>query len=102
MAKAMAIDHGPDGIRVNCVCPGDVMTPMLPDDAAKRGMSWEDYAAGATDRPLGRIGKAEESKFHGLSQAGLQPSGQYRHQQKKVFLKGYFHLNLGIIMILSY
>jgi NAD(P)-dependent dehydrogenase (short-subunit alcohol dehydrogenase family) len=33
MAKAMAIDHGPDGIRVNCVCPGDVQTPMLPDDA---------------------------------------------------------------------
>jgi NAD(P)-dependent dehydrogenase (short-subunit alcohol dehydrogenase family) len=60
MAKAMAIDHGPDGIRVNCVCPGDVLTPMLPDDAAKRGMSWEDYSAGAGDRPLGRIGTAEE------------------------------------------
>jgi NAD(P)-dependent dehydrogenase (short-subunit alcohol dehydrogenase family) len=60
MAKAMAIDHGPDGIRVNCVCPGDVLTPMLPDDAAKRGMAWEDYAAGAENRPLGRIGTAEE------------------------------------------
>ena len=60
MAKAMAIDHGPDGIRVNCVCPGDVETPMLPDDAEKRGMSWEDYAAGASARPLGRIGTADE------------------------------------------
>jgi NAD(P)-dependent dehydrogenase (short-subunit alcohol dehydrogenase family) len=60
MAKAMAIDHGPHGIRVNCVCPGDVMTPMLPDDAAKRGMPWDDYAAGAARRPLGRIGTAEE------------------------------------------
>ena len=60
MAKAMAIDHGPDGIRVNCVCPGDVDTPMLPDDARKRGMPWADYAAGASDRPLGRIGTAEE------------------------------------------
>jgi len=56
LAKAMAIDHGPQGIRVNCVCPGDVLTPMLPDDAAKRGMSWDDYAVGAADRPLGRIG----------------------------------------------
>ena len=56
----MAIDHGPDGIRVNCVCPGDVETPMLSDDAKKRGMSWEDYSAGASDRPLGRIGTAEE------------------------------------------
>jgi NAD(P)-dependent dehydrogenase (short-subunit alcohol dehydrogenase family) len=60
MAKAMAIDHGPDGIRVNCVCPGDVETPMLPDDAKKRGIAWEDYLAGASDRPLGRIGTAEE------------------------------------------
>jgi NAD(P)-dependent dehydrogenase (short-subunit alcohol dehydrogenase family) len=60
MAKAMAIDHGPDGIRVNCVCPGDVMTPMLPDEAAKRGMSWDDYAAGAADRPLGRVGTVED------------------------------------------
>jgi len=60
MAKAMAIDHGPDGIRVNCVCPGDVLTPMLPDDAAKRGMSWDDYAVGAAERPLGRIGTVED------------------------------------------
>ena len=60
MAKAMAIDHGPQGIRVNCVCPGDVETPMLPDDAQKRGMAWEDYLAGASDRPLGRVGTADE------------------------------------------
>ena len=60
MAKAMAIDHGPDGVRVNCVCPGDVLTPMLPEDAAKRGMSWDDYAVGAAERPLGRIGTADD------------------------------------------
>ena len=60
MAKAMAIDHGPDGIRVNCVCPGDVMTPMLPDDAVKRGISWDEYAEGAKNRPLGRIGTTKE------------------------------------------
>lgn len=60
MAKAMAIDHGPQGIRVNCVCPGDVLTPMLPDDAVKRGMSWDDYAVGAAERPLGRIGSPED------------------------------------------
>jgi NAD(P)-dependent dehydrogenase (short-subunit alcohol dehydrogenase family) len=60
MAKAMAIDHGPDGVRVNCVCPGDVLTPMLPEDAARRGMSWDDYAVGAAERPLGRIGTVED------------------------------------------
>ena len=29
LTKAMAVDHGPDGIRVNCVCPGPVYTPMV-------------------------------------------------------------------------
>jgi NAD(P)-dependent dehydrogenase (short-subunit alcohol dehydrogenase family) len=60
MAKAMAIDHGRDGIRVNCVCPGDVLTPMLHDDAEKRGMTWDDYETGGMQRPLGRIGTVDE------------------------------------------
>jgi NAD(P)-dependent dehydrogenase (short-subunit alcohol dehydrogenase family) len=60
LTKAMAIDHGRQGIRVNCVCPGDVDTPMLPDDARRRGLKWEDYLAGAANRPMGRIGTPEE------------------------------------------
>jgi NAD(P)-dependent dehydrogenase (short-subunit alcohol dehydrogenase family) len=60
MTKAMAIDHGPQGIRVNCICPGDVETPMLPADAKMRGLKWEDYIAGCANRPLGRVGTAEE------------------------------------------
>jgi NAD(P)-dependent dehydrogenase (short-subunit alcohol dehydrogenase family) len=60
LTKAMAIDHGRQGIRVNCICPGDVDTPMLPEDARMRGLRWEDYLAGCGNRPLGRIGTAEE------------------------------------------
>jgi len=29
LTRAMAIDHGPEGIRVNCVCPGPTATPLL-------------------------------------------------------------------------
>ncbi|MDH4144180.1 MAG: SDR family oxidoreductase [Acidimicrobiia bacterium] len=29
LTKAMAVDHGPDGVRVNCVAPGPVFTPMV-------------------------------------------------------------------------
>lgn len=29
LTKSMAIDHGQDGIRVNCVCPGPVKTPLF-------------------------------------------------------------------------
>jgi NAD(P)-dependent dehydrogenase (short-subunit alcohol dehydrogenase family) len=35
LTQAMAIDHGSDGIRVNCVAPGPVYTPMV----YSRGMS---------------------------------------------------------------
>jgi NAD(P)-dependent dehydrogenase (short-subunit alcohol dehydrogenase family) len=35
LTKAMAVDHGPEGIRVNCVAPGPVYTPMV----YQRGMS---------------------------------------------------------------
>jgi NAD(P)-dependent dehydrogenase (short-subunit alcohol dehydrogenase family) len=60
LTKAMAIDHGPQGIRVNCLCPGDVDTPMLPEDARLRGLKWENYLAGCANRPLGRIGTTDE------------------------------------------
>jgi len=60
MTKAMAIDHGPQGIRVNCLCPGDVETPMLGREARDRGLKWDDYIRGAANRPLGRVGTAEE------------------------------------------
>ena len=29
LTQAMAVDHGPDGIRANCVFPGPVFTPMV-------------------------------------------------------------------------
>src|SRR2546428_5536295 len=35
LTKAMAVDHGPEGIRVNCLAPGPVYTPM----GYQRGMS---------------------------------------------------------------
>jgi NAD(P)-dependent dehydrogenase (short-subunit alcohol dehydrogenase family) len=60
LTKAMAIDHGRQGIRVNCICPGDVDTPMLPEDARMRGLKWKDYLAGCANRPMGRIGTVDE------------------------------------------
>ncbi len=60
LTKAMAIDHGRQGIRVNCICPGDVDTPMLPADAKLRKIEWKDYLAEASNRPLGRIGMPDE------------------------------------------
>jgi NAD(P)-dependent dehydrogenase (short-subunit alcohol dehydrogenase family) len=60
LTKAMAVDHSRQGIRVNCICPGDVATPMLAEDARLREMDWEAYLVEAADRPMGRIGQPEE------------------------------------------
>ncbi|MCJ7619338.1 MAG: SDR family oxidoreductase, partial [Anaerolineae bacterium] len=60
LTKAMAIDHGPQNIRVNCICPGDTDTPMLRDEARQLGQSAERFLAEAADRPLGRIGTPDD------------------------------------------
>ena len=36
LTRAMAIDHAPQGIRVNCVCPGQVDTPLARSTQARR------------------------------------------------------------------
>jgi NAD(P)-dependent dehydrogenase (short-subunit alcohol dehydrogenase family) len=60
MTKAMAIDHGRQGVRINCICTGDTVTPMEHEDARNRGMTWEAYVEAASDRPLGRMGEPVE------------------------------------------
>jgi NAD(P)-dependent dehydrogenase (short-subunit alcohol dehydrogenase family) len=60
LTKAMAIDHGPDGIRVNCICPGDTDTPMLRYEAKALGLSSDALLKAATTRPLGRAGHPNE------------------------------------------
>ena len=60
MTRAMAIDHGPQNIRVNCICPGDTDTDMLRSEARQLGESDETFLAGAADRPLRRIGTPED------------------------------------------
>ncbi|MFJ5768779.1 SDR family NAD(P)-dependent oxidoreductase [Psychrobacillus sp. NPDC093180] len=57
LTKAMAIDHGPQNIRVNCICPGDTDTPLLRDEAIQLKHDEDTFlASSAVDRPLNRIG----------------------------------------------
>jgi NAD(P)-dependent dehydrogenase (short-subunit alcohol dehydrogenase family) len=62
LTRAMAIDHGPQNIRVNSVNPGDTDTTMLRDEGVQTGAvndmtSEEKYLEECgTDRPLKRIG----------------------------------------------
>ena len=60
LTKAMAVDHGPPNIRVNCICPGDTDTAMLRSEARQLGEASDRFLAEAAKRPLGRVGTPEE------------------------------------------
>jgi NAD(P)-dependent dehydrogenase (short-subunit alcohol dehydrogenase family) len=60
LTRAMAIDHGQYGIRINCVCPGDVDTELLHEEAVQLGLNWDDFLKQAGDRPLKRVGQPED------------------------------------------
>lgn len=60
LTRAMAIDHGKDNIRVNCICPGDVDTPMLASECRQLGDPPEQFMREAANRPLNRIGTPED------------------------------------------
>jgi NAD(P)-dependent dehydrogenase (short-subunit alcohol dehydrogenase family) len=60
LSKAMAIDHGRQKIRVNCICPGDTDTAMLRNEARQLGEPEDRFLAESANRPLGRVGRPEE------------------------------------------
>jgi len=61
LTKAMALDHAKEGIRVNCVCPGAIMTSMLEQDTPKSGPAREKYFKEIVQlHPMERIGKPGE------------------------------------------
>ncbi len=60
LTKAMAVDHGPQNIRVNCICPGDTDTAMLRGEAKQVGADEIRFMVDAAQRPLGRVGTPEE------------------------------------------
>ena len=66
LTKAMAVDHAAQNIRVNCICPGDVDTPMLRDEARQLGEAEDRFLKESAQRPMQRLGRPEE-----IAQAAL-------------------------------
>ena len=60
LTRAMAIDHGKHNIRVNCVCPGDVDTPLLRGECRQLGEDMDEFMEEAADRPIQRVGTPED------------------------------------------
>jgi len=61
MTKCMALDYAKKNIRVNCVCPGEIDTPMFRQEAKSRGIPLEKYRKELCGyHPIGRLGYPEE------------------------------------------
>jgi meso-butanediol dehydrogenase/(S,S)-butanediol dehydrogenase/diacetyl reductase len=65
LARAIAVDYGPRGIRANALCPGWIITPMgdesMDELATANGISRrEAYDLATADVPLRRAGTPEE------------------------------------------
>ena len=61
LTQCLALDHGPQGVRANCVCPGWIRTPMADGTMDDLGPDREQaYARVSRTNPLGRPGLADE------------------------------------------
>jgi NAD(P)-dependent dehydrogenase (short-subunit alcohol dehydrogenase family) len=61
MTKCMALDYAKKNIRVNCVCPGEIDTPMFRQEARSRKMPVEEYRKELCEyHPIGRLGVPSE------------------------------------------
>ena len=60
LTKAMALDHAAENIRVNCICPGLVDTPLSQSALAQASDPAGELARRVAGIPLGRIGKPED------------------------------------------
>ena len=64
MTRNLALDLAPRSIRVNCVCPGTILTRASRDHMARVGMSLDEFvAAEAPKHLLNRVGDAARSRL---------------------------------------
>lgn len=77
MTRSMAVDYADQNIRVNCVCPGDVITPMLITEGIQTGkittgdpkteeerIAWEAYLRECgSHRPMGKVATPDQIAY---------------------------------------
>jgi NAD(P)-dependent dehydrogenase (short-subunit alcohol dehydrogenase family) len=60
LTRSMALDFAAQNIRVNCVCPGTTLTPLVEDAVSRQAEPQKVLSRLGEIRPAGRLGKPEE------------------------------------------
>jgi NAD(P)-dependent dehydrogenase (short-subunit alcohol dehydrogenase family) len=63
LTKSTAVDYAQDKIRVNCICPGRVMTPLVKHIIETSSDSQKTYEELSFDRPMMHMGDPKEIAF---------------------------------------
>jgi NAD(P)-dependent dehydrogenase (short-subunit alcohol dehydrogenase family) len=74
LTRGLAADYGRAGIRVNCICPGTIWTPMVEVQFADLPDREERIQRNADRHLLGRVGTAEDVAFGALYLASDEAS----------------------------
>ena len=87
LTRAMAIDHTSEGIRVNCVCPGPIDTPMLAWTAATPELTARERARTAGPQPGRPLrparGDRGDHRVHPVGR-GRVHVGQHRPRRRRL------------------
>ncbi len=81
LTRTLALEQAEKGVRVNCICPASIDTPMLNDAFERTADAARSRQQNIKRRPLGRLGTAEDVAFLALflasDEAGFITGGTF-------------------------
>jgi len=81
LTRTLALEQAEQGIRVNCICPASIDTPMLNEAFERTGDPIDNRKQNIKRHPLGRLGTADDVAYFALflasDEAGFVTGGTF-------------------------